>query len=94
MYIRKLHGFLQLLYMYSENCEDRFLFLCCQRVSILIFHQLGFYCRFLLVAFHFGVFFLTVFGFKLFDNIFSILNGDSLLRGISSADSIMMKDGK
>ena len=29
-------------------------------------------------------FFLTVFGFKLFDNIFSILNGDSLLSGISS----------
>ena len=27
-------------------------------------------------------------------NIFSILNGDSLLRGISSADSITMKDGK
>ena len=38
--------------------------------------------------------FLTVFGFKLFDNIFSILNGDSLLSGISSADSITMKDGK
>ena len=38
--------------------------------------------------------FLTVFGFKLFDNIFSILNGDSLLRGISSADSITMKNWK
>ena len=53
MYIRKVHGFLQLLYMHSRNCEYRFLFLCCQSVSSLIFHQLGFYCRFLLFVFHF-----------------------------------------
>ena len=53
MYIRRIHGFLQLLYMYSRNCGDRFLFLCCQSVSILVFCQLGFYCRFLLVVFHF-----------------------------------------
>ena len=43
--------------MYSGNYEDRFLFLCCQSVSILIFRPLGFYCRFLLVGFHFKVFF-------------------------------------
>ena len=38
-------------------------------------------------------FFPTVFGFRLFD-ILSILNGDILLSGISSANSITMKDGK
>ena len=38
--------------------------------------------------------FSTVFGFRFLDSIFSILNGDSLLRGISSTDSITMKDGK
>ena len=54
VYIRKVHGFLQLLYMHSGNNEDRFLF--CQCVSILIFCRLGFYYRFLFVVFHFKVF--------------------------------------
>ena len=83
-------GFSWLLCMCSGNCEGRFWFLCYQNVSILIICQIGFYCEFQLVMFHF----LTVFGFRFFDSIFSVLNGDSLLRGISSVDPITMKDGK
>ena len=93
MYIRKVHGFLQLFYVYSANCRDRFLFLCCQSVSILILRQLGFLMQISISSVPF-LSFLTVLGSKHFNNIFSILNGDSLLKGISSADSITMKDGK
>ena len=91
MYIRTVHGFLQLLYMYSGNCGILFFMLS------MCFHFNISSAWFLLHISISRVPFLSIlklfFGFKLFD-IFSILNGHSLLRGISSADSITMKDGK